>query len=113
MQTLTAHKTPMDEEQEYHGVNLERGASEPEAAGNFGEDAVLRDPPCHEGVEAQCRRDGCALEVARLPRGVLRDVGCRDIEASKTCQTAEYKDHEADVIESCAQANAEGYAGRG
>lgn len=102
----------MDEEQEHHGVDLEGGAGEPEAAGDVSQDAVLGNPPRHESVEAQGRRDGRALEVARLARGVLGDVGGRDVEAGEARETAEDKDHEADVVKSRAHADAEGYAGR-
>lgn len=113
MQTLAAHETAVDDEQERDGVDLEGGSGEPEAAGDVGEDAVLRDPPGHEGVEAQGRGDGRALEVARLAGGVLGDVGGRDVEASEAREAAEHEEHETCVVESRAQADAEGYAGRG
>lgn len=70
----------MDDEQEDDRVDFKGGAGEPEAARDIGEDAILRDPPSHESVEPQRRGDWGALEVARLARGVLGDVGRRYVE---------------------------------
>lgn len=103
----------MDEEQEHDGVDLEGGAREPGAARHGVEDAVLRHPPGHEGVEPERRRDGRALEVARLARRVLGDVGCCHVEAGQAREAAEHEGGETDVVEGCAEADAEGYAGRG
>lgn len=113
MQALTAHKTPVDHEQERDGVDLERGAGEPEAAGDGAEDAVLRDPVGHEGVEAERRGDGRALEVARLAGGVLGDVGRGDVEPREAREAAEHEGGQAGVVEGGAEADAEGYAGWG
>lgn len=94
-------------------MNLERGAREPGAARHGVEDTVLRHPPGHEGVEPQRRRDGRALEVARLARRIFGDVDCRDVEAGQAREAAEHEDGEKGMVEGCAKADAEGYTGRG
>jgi hypothetical protein len=51
-------------------------------------------PPGHDGVEAEARRDGRALKVPGLACGVFReDVGC-DVEASQTGEAAEDEEGE-------------------
>lgn len=111
VQSLTTHEAAVNQEQEHDGVDLERGAREPSAAWHGVEDAVLRHPPGHEGVEPQRRGDGRALEVARLARRILGDVGCRDVEAGQAREAAEHEDGETGMVEGCAEADAEGHTG--
>lgn len=115
MQRLTAHQAAVNHEQRHHRMHLERRAREPYAAGDLVEDPALGDPVGHHGVEAEGGGDGGALEVAGLAAGVLGDVSAvgGDVEAREAREPAEHEDGEEDVVEGCAHADAEGYAGGG
>lgn len=113
VQGLAAHQTAVDDEHGDDGMDLERGAGEPQAERDVVEDPALADPVGHEGVDAEGGGDGGALEVAGLAAGVLGDVGGRHVEARQPRQPAQHEDGQQRVVQRRAQAQAEGYAGGG
>lgn len=76
-------------------------------------DPALRQPVRHQGVEGERRRDGRALEVARLAGGVLGDRRHRHVEARQPRQAAEHEEGKAQVVERRADAEREGDRGGG
>lgn len=101
----------MYQEHEYDGVDLESGAGKPGSAGNVVVNEIMRGPPSHEGVKSQRRRDGRALEVARLARGVLGNVGRCDVETGQTGKPREDEDGKAYMVEGRLHTDGKGHAG--
>lgn len=110
MQRLAAHQTAVGDKDERDGVELERSALQPRAEGQLVERPALTSPVRHEGVGAQRGRDGGALKVRGLSRGVVRQVGGGDVEAREAGQAAEHKEDEEEVVNGRAHADCEGDA---
>ncbi len=106
----------MDEEDEDDGVQLERRAGEPDAAGQCVEHPAAPRPPGHGGVDAERRRDRRALEVARLAARVARDPAAahrrRHVEPRQPRQPAQHEHREQHRVHRRPQPDAEGHAGR-
>lgn len=113
MQSLTAHKAAMNQEDQDDGVQLEGAALEQDAAGDFPENPPPAHPPGHDGVDAEGRRDRRALEVARLARRVLGDRRRRHVEPRQPREPAQHEHRQEHRVERRAQPDAERHAGGG
>jgi hypothetical protein len=110
---LAGHQAAVDHEDEHHGVELERRALEPSSQGQVGEDPAIVEPVSHDGIDAERGGDRCALEVLALACGILGEHSDRYVESSKSGQTAEHEEGEADGVEGRAKTDREGGHGRG
>ncbi len=79
----------MHNKQPHNRMHLQRTPRKPDTPRQSVVHPPLGKPPRHERVEAERRRDGRALEVARLAGAVLGDAGRRDVEARQAGQAAE------------------------
>ncbi|KAL2255067.1 hypothetical protein VTK26DRAFT_4202 [Humicola hyalothermophila] len=102
------HQAAVQDKQQHDRVQLEGGASEPDAARERVVYPAARQPPGHEGVERERRRDRRALKVLGLARGVLGYGRGGHVEAREARQAAEHEEGQAEVVDGRADADREG-----
>lgn len=90
-------------------MELERGTLGPDAEGHVLEDPAAVDPVGHDGVDAERRGDGRALEELALAGGVLGERRHGDVEAREAREAAEHEEGQAEGVDDGAQADGEGH----
>ena len=98
----------MHDKDEHSSVELERRALGHDAERDVLEDPAVVQPVGHEAVERERGRDGRALEVLALARGVLGQRRDGHVEAREAREPAEDEEGQPDRVGKGAEAEREG-----
>lgn len=79
-------------------MELEQGTLGPHTERDILENPAAVHPVCHDGVDAERRRDGCAFKVLALAGGVLGERRDGHVEAGEASEAAEDEKGEAEGV---------------
>jgi hypothetical protein len=113
MQALADHRAPMENEHSNNRMELKRRALKPKPHRDLLQRPALVNPIRHNLHNKQAHRNRGAFKVLALARRILGHHGNRDVEARKTGEAAEHEEAEQDMINGCAETQAESGSGRG